>query len=161
MLALVVRLPGGARSPGISQRSGSPDGLAPFAVSDLRSGQRLAVDVLLEDHTGVTAVAEVEWLEALPKPGSSRIGMGLRLVGLEHADPNRLREALTVAPETDVARLSARVTELRRALAALVEAREGFLGAMHAAPDADDLLPEEDRYVEAFRAARVALQERE
>lgn len=160
-LALIVRLPATGSSPGISQRSDPAAGFTPFGLADLRSGRKVAVDVLLEDRTGVTALAEVEWLEALPTPGSSRIGMGLRLVGLEHADPDRVREALSLGPDAEVARLSERVAELRRALAAVVEAREVFVGAMHAAQDADGLLPEEDRYVEAFRSARVALQERE
>ena len=89
----------------------------------------------------MTAVAEVEWFETLPREGEGHLDVGLRVLRLERGADGPGRRA----------------EELRAALARVLGTRDDFLAALQAHPTAEALLPEEESYLSAIRSARVTL----
>ncbi len=61
----------------------TPIGVRSYSDERLRPGRLLEVDVLLRDGSTVTALAEVEWCDALPSDGPARFDVGMRIVQIE------------------------------------------------------------------------------
>jgi hypothetical protein len=57
-------------------------------------GRRLELELLLQDGTSLTLLAEVAWVEQLPAGAPARYETGLRLVDVRPEDLSRLEYAL-------------------------------------------------------------------
>lgn len=126
VVAMRIRLPAGSESA--------------LLGGALSRSSLLQLELHLEDQP-VTAVAEVEWFDMLPRDGEGHLDVGLRVLRLERGGDGPGRRA----------------EELREALARVLGTRDDFLVALQARPLAEEILPEEERYLRAIRSARVTL----
>ncbi len=152
VLALTVHLPlvplgQGRASPATTRQAGD---LSDFLGEAVASRPFLEIDVLLDDHSTVTAVAKVDWYERIVGGTPGRFDLGLRLVrlegGLDHVPRAREREVVAT-----------RARDLQSALAQILDTRDAYLNALRVNPTTEELLPEEALYLSAIRTARSVL----
>jgi hypothetical protein len=70
-------------------------GLRTYADEVEPVGRRLELELLLQDGTELTLLAEVAWVEPLPPGAPARFETGLHLVDVRPEDRARLAAALT------------------------------------------------------------------
>jgi hypothetical protein len=148
-------------------RDGVPDpdkGFLTYTDQPFRRGDVLEVDVLLPDHSTVSAVVRVNWCDALPEGSPARFDVGLGIARIDLSDLARLEvvlrppQALAPTPTPAPARVDSRVAraqEVYDALRQVLDAREHFLAAMRDSPEGLVPVPEEDRYRAALSSART------
>ena len=156
VLALTVHLP---REGSMPHDPSSPaparaDGDLPSFLGEAVAARPFVeIDVLLDDHSTMTAVAKVDWCERIAGGAPGRFDLGLRLVRLERGvDPASPHGA----PWGMAASRARRVEE---ALSDVLVTRDAYLGAVRTHPTSEEILPEEARYMSAIRAAREVLEQ--
>ncbi len=151
-------------------REGVPDpdkGFLTYTDQPFRRGDVLEVDVLLPDHSTVSAVVRVSWCDALPEGSPARFDVGLGIARMDLSDLARLEVVLrpphptlapAIAPAPEPFRADSRVAraqEIYDALRHVLDARDHFLAAVRASPEDLVPAPEEDRYLAALSSART------
>ena len=155
VLALTVHLPQDPSlrdqaSPATARSTGD---LPAFLGEAVASRPFLEIDMLLDDHSTVTAVAKVDWCERIAGGAPGRFDLGLRLVRLE-------RGLAPASPSMDLAGPAAsRARRLEDALSHILVTRDAYLFAVRVDPTSEAILPEEARYMSAIRTARTVLAE--